>query len=162
VAGDSKLACRKQAWIIFEDESGASLTPAVRRTWSPRGKTPVLRHPFNWKRISMAAALAYRWDGARTRLYFQTWDGLPLHRGGMMTEFLAKQRHWLDVRRLPAYAPELNPVEGLWSNLKSQELANRCESHVQMVTIAARQGADRLRPQRSLLLGFLRHTGLRL
>jgi len=76
--------------------------------------------------------------------------------------FLAKQRHWLDVRRLPAYAPELNPVEGLWSNLKSQELANRCEAHVQMVTIAARQGANRVRSQRSLLLGFLRHTGLQL
>jgi transposase len=189
VAGDFKLARRKQAWIVFEDESGASLTPAVRRTWAPRGKTPVLRHPFNWKRISMAAALAYRWDGARTRLYFQTqdgtyneeslvefigdlrphfrgeqvillWDGLPSHRSKLMTEFLAGQRHWLEVKRLPAYAPELNPVEGLWSNLKSQELANRCESHTQMVTIAARQGANRVRSQRSLLLGFLRHTGL--
>jgi transposase len=79
-----------------------------------------------------------------------------------MMEFLAKQQHWLEVRRLPAYAPELNPVEGLWSNLKSQELANRCETHAQMVTIAARQGANRVRPQRSLLLGFLRHTGLQL
>jgi transposase len=64
--------------------------------------------------------------------------------------------------RPPAYAPELNPAEGLWSNLKSQELANRCETHVQMVTIAARQGANRVRSQRSLLLGFLRHAGLQL
>jgi hypothetical protein len=47
-------------------------------------------------------------------------------------------------------------------NLKSQELANRCEAHVQMVTIAARQGANRLRSQRSRLLGFLRHAGLQL
>ena len=77
-----------------------------------------------------------------------------------MTEFLAEQRHWLEVRRLPAYAPELNPVEGVWLNLRSQELANRCETHAQMVTIAARQGANRVRSQRSLLLGFLRHTGL--
>jgi transposase len=191
VAPDKKLAHRKQAWIVFEDESGASLTPAVRRTWAPRGKTPVLHHPFNWKRISMAAALAYRWDGGRTRLYFQTrdgnynqesliefirdlrrhfrgqqvillWDGLPSHRSRLMTEFLVEQRHWLEVKRLPAYAPELNPAEGFWSNLKSQELANRCESHVQMVTIAARQGANRVRSQRGLLLGFLRHTRLQL
>ena len=28
------------------------------------------------------------------------------------------QRPWLVVERLPAYAPELNPVEGLWSSLK--------------------------------------------
>jgi hypothetical protein len=38
-------------------------------------------------------------------------------------------------------------------------LANRCETHMKMVTIAARQGANRVRSQRSLLLGFLRHTG---
>lgn len=79
-----------------------------------------------------------------------------------MTRFLAEQRHWLEVKRLPAHAPELNPVEGLWSNLKSRELANRCETHLQMVTIAARQGANRVRSQRSLHLGFLRHTGLQL
>jgi len=90
------------------------------------------------------------------------WDGLPSHRSKLMTQFLAEQRHWLDVRRLPAYAPDLNPVEGLWSNLKSQELANHCQTHMQMVTIAARQGANRVRSQRSLVFGFLRHTGLQL
>jgi transposase len=191
VARDKKHARRKQAWIVFEDESGASLTPVVRRTWAPRGKTPVLRHPFNWKRISMAAALAYRWDGARTRLYFQTregtyneesliefvrelgrhfrgqqviliWDGLPSHRSRLMSQFLAKQRHWLEVKRLPAYTPELNPVEGLWSNLKSQELANRCETHLKLVTLAAGLGASRVRSQSSLLFGFLGQTGLQI
>src|SRR5947207_1161845 len=75
VARGKNRARRKQAWIVFEDESGASLTPVVRRTWAPRGQTPVLRHRFNWQRISMAAALAYRWDGARSRLYFQTREG---------------------------------------------------------------------------------------
>ena len=64
------------------------------------------------------------------------------------------------VSRLTAYARELNPAEGLWSNLKSQELANRCETHVQMVTLAARLGANRVRSQHGLLFGFLRHTGL--
>jgi hypothetical protein len=32
----------------------------VRRTWSVRGRTPVLRHRVAWKRASMAAALGYR------------------------------------------------------------------------------------------------------
>jgi hypothetical protein len=41
-----------------------------------------------------------------------------------MRAFLASQRDWLVTERLPAYAPELNPVEGLWSNLEGQELAN--------------------------------------
>jgi hypothetical protein len=42
----------------------------VRRTWSPRGQTPVLRHRFGWKKASMAAALGYRPDGSAARLCF--------------------------------------------------------------------------------------------
>jgi transposase len=52
------------------------------------------------------------------------WDGLPSHRSTAMRRWLNTQRHWLVVGRLPAYAPELNPVEGLWSCLKAVELAN--------------------------------------
>jgi hypothetical protein len=40
------------------------------------------------------------------------WDGLPAHRSRAMQAWLATQRSWLVVERLPAYAPELNPVEG--------------------------------------------------
>jgi transposase len=40
-----------------------------------------------------------------------------------MHAFIASQRGWLVVERLPAYAPELNPVEGVWSNLNGQEFA---------------------------------------
>jgi len=43
-----------------------------------------------------------------------------------MKAYLGSQRRWLVVERLPAYAPELNPVEKLWANLKGAELANLC------------------------------------
>src|SRR6266487_6130802 len=49
-------------------ESGISLLPCTRRTWSPKGTTPILRHKcsWNWKRASMAAALGYHAsDGGR-------------------------------------------------------------------------------------------------
>src|SRR5207302_1892616 len=73
VAAGKKNARRRHAWIVFEDESGVSQHPVVRRTWAPRGQPPVLHHTgSNWKRLSIAAALAFRWDGRRTRLYFQT------------------------------------------------------------------------------------------
>jgi hypothetical protein len=49
-------------WIVVEDESGFSLLPSVRSTWSPRGLTPVFTHHFNWKRLSMAGALVYAPD----------------------------------------------------------------------------------------------------
>ncbi len=139
----------------------------------------------------MAAALAYRWDGKRSRLYFQAregsynekslieylrelrrhfpgqrvillWDGLPSHRSRLMQEFLSQQAGWLEVHRLPAYAPELNPAEGLWANLKARELANRCESEVTAVKDAACWGATRVRSSQQLLFSFLRGTGLEL
>ncbi len=72
VAGGKKNARRRKAWILFQDESGVSERPPVRRTWAPKGETPVLIHAFNWKKLSVCAALGYRWDGQRCRLWFQT------------------------------------------------------------------------------------------
>jgi transposase len=52
------------------------------------------------------------------------WDGLGAHRSRTMRDWLATQTDWLTVEQLPTYAPDLNPVEGLWANLKTVELAN--------------------------------------
>src|SRR5205807_7595311 len=75
MAGSKKNARRRKAWIFFEDESGVSQRPSVRRTWAPKGETPVLIHAFNWSKMSICAALGYRWDGRRSRLFFQTREG---------------------------------------------------------------------------------------
>ena len=52
------------------------------------------------------------------------WDRLPAHRSHAMGAWLRRQRSWLVVEPLPAYAPDLNPVEALWAILKGVELAN--------------------------------------
>jgi hypothetical protein len=189
MARSKKNARRRKAWIVFQDESGVSERPAVRRTWAPRGETPVLIHAFNWKKLSLCAALAYRWDGRRSRLYFQTrpdsynaesliiflrdlrrhlrgqqvsliWDGLPAHKSRIMQAYLQSQRHWLRVERLPGYAPNLNPVETLWSNLKGQELANRCSKGLGEADSAVRQGMARVGHSQQLAFAFLHHAGL--
>ena len=54
------------------------------------------------------------------------WDGLPQHRARLVTEFIRAQRGRLAVERLPAYAPELNPVEYIWGYWKHHELPNFC------------------------------------
>ncbi len=168
-----------------------SLTPNVRSTWAPRGQPPLLVHPFNWKRASMAAALCYGPAGGGCQLCFHLqpgnydtdtlivvlgelrrflggqkatllWDGLPAHRSNKMAAFLASQRHWLVAERLPAYAPELNPVEGLWSNLKGKggELANLCSPTLAGVIEQAQRGIGRVRQTPHLAYSFLRHAGL--
>ena len=87
-------------------------------------------------------------------------DGLPAHRSQAMRAWLATQRSWLVVERLPAYAPELNPVEGLWSNLKAVELANLVSPTRAEVIDQAHKGIERVRGTPHLGYLFLRHAGL--
>jgi hypothetical protein len=191
VAESKKSARRRGALIVFEDESGFSLLPSVRATWAPRGKTPVLRHRFSWKRLSMAGALAYEPDGSDAHLIFQMrpgayddesliefltemhtllegrkvtliWDGLPSHRSRRMKDWIATQRKWLVVEQLPGYAHDLNPIEQVWGNLKGQELANLCPDAIEDAAEAADQGLCRIGSEAELCFAFLRHTGLKL
>ena len=139
----------------------------------------------------MAAALGYRPDGSAARLCFHLqqpsyntdrligvleqlagfyaghkvvllWDGLSAHWSTKMRAFLDSQRDWLTAERLPAYAPELNPVEGLWANLKDVELANRSTTTLAEVADPTEQGIQRVCKSDSLVVGFLAHTGLSL
>lgn len=192
LASGKKNARRRRAWLVFEDESGLSQHPVVRRTWAPRGQTPVLIHPLNnWKRLSIAAALAFRWDGRRARLFFQTrpgtyttkallpflralkrhfrgqrvlllWDGLGAHTSRRMRAYVATQRAWLTIERLPAYAPELNPVEPLWGNVKGCDLANHCAPDLEALAQPLHAGMRRVRSHPTLAFSFLRHAGLTL
>jgi DDE superfamily endonuclease len=79
-----------------------------------------------------------------------------------MAAFITSQRHWLVVERLPAYAPELNPVEGLWSNLKGKggELANLTYPTLAGVIAQAHRGIQRVRQTPQLAYSFLRRSGL--
>jgi hypothetical protein len=88
------------------------------------------------------------------------WDGLPAHRSRAMRAWLNRQRSWLVVERLPAYAPELNPVEGLWSCLKAVELANLTSPTLAEVIGQAHGGVERVRQTPHLAYSFLRRTGL--
>lgn len=160
----------------------------MRRTWAPKGETPVLVHAFSWKKLSMCVALGYRWDGERCQLWFQTkpgsyndeslidflrdlkrdlrgekailiWDGLPSHKSRRMKQYLEGERSWLEVEMLPAYSPDLNPVEDLWGNVKGQELANRCVEGLGEAEAAVNDGMDRV-CRRGLPFSFLDHAGL--
>jgi hypothetical protein len=187
VAAGKKNAQRQRAWIVFEDESGVSDRPPIRSTWAPKGETPVVIHPFHWKKVSVAGALAYRWDGRRCRLLFNTkpdsynslalirflrmlrrhfcgtkvillWDRLNAHRSVEMLAYLRQQR-WLQVESLPTYAPDLNPVEFVWGNVKGKELANLSVEETLDVVEGMRQGLRRVRRQ-DLGFSFLTHAGL--
>jgi DDE superfamily endonuclease len=89
-------------------------------------------------------------------------DGLPAHHSKVMGAWLRCQRHWLVVEPLPGSAPDLNPVEGLWSSLKGVELANLAGDTLNDVITAADRGIQRIRDTHHLAYSFLRHCGLSL
>jgi hypothetical protein len=66
------------------------------------------------------------------------------------------------VEYVPGSAHDLDPVAGLWANLKDVELANLCRDTIPEITDAARQGIARVRRQSTLLFSFLRYCGLKL
>lgn len=135
LAGAKKNAARQGRIIVFIDESGLSERPHRVRTWSPRGQTPVLQYHFNWKTLSAIAGITL-WN-FYFRLYpgsvrgpqvvdflrqlsrhlrgelLVIWDGLPCHRSRLVRQYLAGQAGRIVIEQLPAYAPELNPVEYL-------------------------------------------------
>ena len=151
----------------------------------------MLRHHFNWQRLSMAGAVAYRPDASDASLIFSMqpgsyndeslidflgelhdllggdkvtliWDGLPSHRSKKMMTYPKGQRHWLVTERLPPYGHDLNPVEQVWGNVKGRELANLCLDSIAEAAWWADEGLERVGGDAQLCFAFLKHCGLSL
>jgi transposase len=88
------------------------------------------------------------------------WDGLAAHRGGLVKEFIASQQGRIAIERLPAYAPELNPVEYLWAHLKRHELPNVCARDLWSLGDFARKKLKRMRRRKPLLLACWQQSSL--
>ena len=89
------------------------------------------------------------------------WDGAPMHRSRVMKAFLANgaaQR--LHVERLPAYAPDLNPGEGLWEQLTGVELRHLCGVHIPHLRHELRDAVKRVRRKPRLMHSFFRGAKL--
>jgi putative transposase len=102
-------------------------------------------------------------DGAHQQLdgpLVLVWDGLNTHTSRAMRELIAG-RTWLTVFQLPAYAPELNPVEGIWSALK-RSLANLAKHDIAQLTALVKTRLRRMQYRPALLAGLLAGTRLEL
>lgn len=120
------------------------------RTYAPCGQTPVLRAPLTHDHLSVISGVtaegrlvtrvqAEAFTGATVVDFLRhllrkirgnvlvVWDGAPIHRCQAVKDFLAGgTARRLHLERLPGYAPDLNPDEGVWNLLKRRELKNRC------------------------------------
>lgn len=166
------------------------LQPLVRRTWAPRGKTPLLRQWDRHDRLSVVSALSLAPKRRRLGLYWRgyrcnirgedlvpflrqllrhlrrgiilIWDRWSVHRSLPVRQYLEGHADRIDVERLPSYAPDLNPDEQVWNHAKYGELANFCPHDLEQLDAAVDCAMGKEARQPSLLRSFFQIAGLKL
>ncbi len=166
------------------DETGCYLLPMVVKTYAPRGQTPVLRVPLSRDHLSVISGItAHGWlharvqdrpfqgvDAARFLQQLTThisvrllviWDGSPIHRCQAIKAFLASPAgQGVHLEQLPAYAPELNPHEGVWNYLKRVELKNVVCQHLGQLSYELGKAIKRLRQKPHIIRACVAQAGL--
>ncbi len=163
------------------------LQPVVRRTWAPRGQTPI---QYSWDRrdrLSVISAITVSPQRRRLGLYFDIFDHnivtddfemfvaavlrrlkrpillvldrWSVHRSGVR-RLLERFPKRVQIEWLPAYAPELNPVEQVWNRTKYTDLANYVPDDIVSLGREVAHSIRQTRSQQTLLRSFFRHCGL--
>lgn len=165
------------------------MMPVLRRTWAPRGTTPTLavRARSHEKvsgigalvvsprrrQLTLALALYPRMNirGPQVLRFLRhlarhvrgpvvlVWDRGNPHKHHLVRAWLATHPRW-HIVWFPPYAPELNPVELLWSYFKYGRLANFAPDTVNDIQHHVRRERRRLARHRPLLRSFFRHSAL--
>ena len=165
------------------------MAPLVRRTWSPCGQTPILHQRTGMQeKVSAIAALTVSPQRKHVGLYFSmgieinvnrywvlafikalachfrnplivVWDRLPAHRAREVADYFAKHPR-LRIELLPPYAPDLNPVELVWSYLKMNPLANFAPVDAEQLCRRAHRHLANIRGSQELLRSFILATPL--
>jgi transposase len=186
-----KRARRRHAHIAFVGEAGFMLALVRRRTWAPRGCTPVVKISEPHGRISVIGAMTISPHRRFLGFCFQLsednvnirgdsvvqfiehvrrkirgpitllWDQIPIHCGRPVTAYLARHRK-LVVEPFPPSAPELNPVDNVWSYVKYNRLPNYTPPHLPELPERITMEYCRLQRRPDLLRAFFNHTGLSL
>lgn len=184
MVGDQKKATDEGRTIVFIDEAGFYLLPAAVRTYAPRGQTPILRFPLSWDHLSVIGAITpdgdlyimvqdHAFKGPAIVRFLRhllrhiegklliIWDGLPAHHGQVVKDFLSQGgAKYIHLERLPGYAPDLNPTEGIWKHLKYVELKNLCCHNLPEVHYELRKAVARLRHKTDVILSCIQHVHL--
>jgi len=149
----------------------------VARTWAPKGKTPIVHYWYKQDRISAISALAVFPKQRRLALYLQLrtrnltgldvraflkhllrhlrgpivllWDRGTIHRRSEVKQWIRGHPR-LQVEPFPAYAPELNPAEDVWTQA-DRALANSAPRNLLQLHGMLRNSVRRIRGSQKLL-----------
>lgn len=173
--------------MVFPDESGFSLVSPLKRTWAPRGQTPVLRTSIaHNERLNLIGALSVTPAARKIKLHVQSywraltgaealvffkhllhhmrgplivvWDKHPIHKRKQVTAFLARHPR-LDLHWFPTCAPELNPMEFVWTQV-SECTASMAPHDAAELRANVRRGLARTRNSQKRLWACIRVSAL--
>ncbi len=188
-SGQIKKAQKENKSIVFIDESGFMLQPNLVKTWAPVGHTPILKCWDRRDRVSVISAITIAPHKKSFGVYFSVYDEnirnphvtkflknvrrtlgrelivvldrlsahrtaankllkKPFHKGSYCFEFL------------PAYAPELNPVEFLWCHTKTKKMANYAPDNI--YELDDRLNSTFGRTSKALVMSAFKHSELEL
>jgi transposase len=184
MARDQKGALAEQRTIVYVDQAAFYLLPGVVRTYAPRGQPPILRAPKSYDHLSVMSGVS---ENRRLFVRYQqeaytgeavvgflkhllrhipgkllvVWDGARIHWSEAVKTFLATlPDRRLRLVRIPPYAPELNPDEGIWRYLKYVELRNLVCKNLDELRYELKLAVARLRHKPDVLSGVIRQTSL--
>ena len=169
--------------LLFVDESAFYLLPGVVKRWSPQGQTPLLRNKLTRDHLSVISAISPEGElflqmqedafdsegilGFLDALQEQiagniviVWEGATIHRSIKLKEYLANgAAKRLHLERLPGYAPELNPDEGIWHYLKHVEMKNLCCADMTELKQELSDAEQRLQAKPEIIQACFQQTG---
>ncbi len=186
MAEGKKNATRMGAHLVFIDESGFLLLPSVRKTWAPRGQTPILRHKTRRDKISVISGVSVSPLRGHLNLHFElfptnighveaclflaqllrhlrgpviaVWDNASIHKGEPIRA-MCRRHPRLHLELFPSYAPELNPDEGVWK-LAKEELANGRPDSIEDLAVPLLSALERIAGSQQLLRSCIHHSDL--
>jgi transposase len=164
------------------------LQPILRRTWSPKGQTPIHYQCQKHDRLSVISCLSLSPKRRRLNLYFSIYaenitspdvrkflasvrrslgrriililDKWSVHKAGLLKNYFWKHSGTINVEWLPSYAPELNPPEQVWRYSKYTDLANFAPRDTWELDGAIRNSIAFIKSQQHLLRSFFKKAGL--
>jgi len=176
-------ARRERRALVFVDESGFYLVPGVVKTYAPKGRTPILDEWQTRDHLSVMGGVTTEGqvyslvrptslNGLHTIEFLVhlgrlgadrllvVWDGSPIHRRAEVKAFLAEAGGAIHVEPLPPYAPDLNPVEWLWRQLKEVELRDLTCLDLDQLHLELHLALGRVRQKQAVVESFFEGAGL--
>jgi transposase len=178
-----KRAKERGATILFADEAGMRSDYHAGTTWSPRGRTPVVRATGRRFSIQMLSAISAEGELhfmlhegrvnaqvfirflqqlmlERKRPVILVVDGHSIHKAKDVLAYVESTEGMLELAYLPPYSPQLNPDEQVWKNVKERVSKLLPESKIDLRE-KIKDALERLANAAHTVAGFFRHPDCR-